>query len=406
VIIAALLKESLQAVWMNKLRSGLTILGMVMGITSVIAIVSAVEGMQSNMESVFATMGENSFQVTRFGIITSWEEYEKKRRRKIITRDLIEPIQEGCDACEEVGAEAYASATVKYESEVMRGVQIEGHTPNIYDISDFEVASGRYFSKEDERQRKSVAFIGVDVVTELFPETDPIGKQIRIVDRRYTVIGVAKKIGSLFGQPLDGFVYLPLSTMTKQFGERGERVNIRIKAVSKERLDEAMDQTRVVMRSHRHVQYDEEDDFTILTPDAILGFINNITKAFRFIVILLPTLSIVIGGIVIMNVMLVSVTERTREIGVRKSIGASSANIRSQFLYESLLLSIVGGVLGAAFGSLLGGVLLGLMDIDSNPTALAAILGVGISSFVGIVSGMYPAMKAARLDPIQALSYE
>ncbi len=400
------MREALVAVWSNKLRSGLTILGMVMGITSVIAIVSTVEGMQGNMESVFATMGENSFQVTRFGIITSWEEYEKKRRRKIITRDLIEPIKEGCDACEEVGAEAYAQATIKYKSEVMRGVNIEGHTPNIYDISDFEVASGRYFSEEDERQRKNVAFIGVDVVADLFPDSDPLGKQIRIVDRKYTIIGVAKKIGSLFGQPLDGFVYLPLSSMRKQFGERGDRVSIRIKAVSKERLAEAMDQTRVVLRSNRHVKYDEEDDFTLLTPDAILGFINNITKAFRFIVILLPTLSIVIGGIVIMNIMLVSVTERTREIGVRKSIGASRANIRSQFLYESLILSIIGGALGAGFGSLLGGFLLRWMDIEMNPTMLAAILGVGISTFVGIVSGMYPAMKAARLDPIQALSYE
>ncbi len=402
----ALLREAMSAVWGNKLRSGLTVLGMVMGITSVIAIVSAVEGMQSNMENVLATMGENSFQVTRFGIITSYSEYEEKSRRKIITRKLIRPIREGCEACEEVGAEAYASATLKYKSTSMRGVNIEGHTPNIFDISDFEVGSGRYFSEEDERLHKNVAFIGLDVVAELFPDTEPLGKPIYIGARKYIVIGVAKKIGSIFGQSQDGFAYLPLSTMRKQFGERGERVNIRIKAVSRERLEEAMDQTRVVMRSSRHVEYDEEDDFTILTPDAILGFINNITKAFRFIVILLPTLSIVIGGIVIMNIMLVSVTERTREIGVRKSIGASSSNIRTQFLYESLVLSIVGGILGATFGSLLGGVILQLMDISANPTMLAAILGVGISTFVGIVSGMYPAMKAARLDPIQALSYE
>jgi len=406
VITLALMHEALVAVWSNKLRSGLTILGMVMGITSVIAIVSAVEGMQGNMKSVFSSMGENTFQVTRFGIVTSWEEFQKKSRRKIITRELIEPIREGCEACAEVGAEAYASANIKYGSDIMRRVQIEGHTPNIFDISDFEVASGRYISEEDERLRKHVAFIGKDVREEFFADENPLGQMIRVGGRKYTVIGVAKKLGSLFGQSLDEFVYIPLATMKKNFGMQGERVSIKVKAKSRERLEEAMDETRVIMRSHRRVPYDAPDDFELLTPDAILGFINNITKAFRIIIISLPALSIVIGGIVIMNIMMVSVTERTREIGVRKSIGSSRSNIRSQFLFESILISLIGGVLGAALGIWLGGMLLQWMDISVTPTLLGALLGVGISSFVGIFSGMYPAMRAARLDPIKALSYE
>ncbi|MFQ5606957.1 MAG: ABC transporter permease [Candidatus Zixiibacteriota bacterium] len=407
MITPSLIREAISAVWGNKLRSGLTVLGMVMGITSVIAIVSTVEGMQGNMRDVFSTMGQNTFMVTRFGIITSWSEYEKKRRRKIITRDLIQPIREGCDDCEDVGAEGYASADVKYGSKTLRRVNIEGQTANHLSLRDVDVHSGRYFSEEEERNRKQVAFIGQDVVEDLFPDEDPVGKTVRINGRRYAVIGVADKVGSLFGQSMDLFVYMPLSTLRKNFGERGERVNLVVKARSPELTQEAMDQARVVLRSHRHVRYDEEDDFELLTPDAILGFINSITQAFRVILIALPFLSIVIGGIVVMNIMMVSVTERTREIGVRKSLGARQSNIRSQFLYESLTLSALGGVFGIVFGVSLGGwILSSLLDIYTTPTLLAIILGAGISTVVGLFFGIYPAMKAARMDPIKALSYE
>jgi len=377
-----------------------------MGITSVIAIISAVEGMQGKMENIFSSMGENTFEVDRFGIVTSWDEFQKKNRRKIITRDLIQPIREGCDACGEVGAVTQASANIKYKTDMMRRVNIQGQTPNMYDISDFDVADGRYLSDEDERLRRQVAFIGEDVRQEFFPQENPLGQQIRIGARKYTIIGVAKKLGSFLGQSLDEFAFIPLSTMRKNFGRQAEAVNIRVKAVSRERFEEAMDQTRVVLRSHRHVPYDAPDDFELLTPDAILGFINNITKAFRFIIISLPALSIVIGGIVIMNIMMVSVIERTREIGVRKSIGASQAHIRWQFLTESLVISLIGGILGAGLGYWVGGVMLERMKISISPSLLGLILGVGIASFFGIVSGMYPAMKAARLDPIKALSYE
>ncbi len=406
MITIALIREAISAVWGNKLRSGLTVLGMVMGITSVIAIVSTVEGMQSNMEDVFSTMGQNTFMVTSFGIVTSWSEYEKKRRRKIITREFIEPIKEGCDACEDVGAEAYANSNIKYGSKTMPRVQIEGQTANHLALRDVDVFRGRYFTEEDERSRRNVAFIGQDVVEDLFEDEDPLGKTIRIRRVRYKVIGIADTVGSLFGQSQDNFVYMPLSTLRKNFGERGVRVNLVVKAVSQERLEEAMDQTRVVMRSHRHVPYDEEDDFELLTPDAILSFINTFTRAFRIILIALPFLSIVIGGIVVMNIMMVSVTERTREIGVRKSIGARQSNIRSQFLFETLTLSAVGGLFGILFGMALGGAILSWMDIQAPPTMLAVILGVGISTIVGLFFGIYPAMKAARMDPIKALSYE
>ncbi|MCH7878366.1 MAG: ABC transporter permease [candidate division Zixibacteria bacterium] len=406
MITFAIMREALSAVWGNKLRSGLTVLGMVMGITSVIAIVSTVEGMQSNMEDVFSNMGQNTFMVTRFGIVTSWSEYEKKRRRKIITRDFIEPIKDGCDACEDVGAEGYANSNIKYGSKTMPRVSIEGQTSNHLAMRDVDVFRGRYFSEEEERGSKNVVFVGQDVVEDLFEGEDPLGKTIRIRRLRYTVIGIADKIGSLFGQSQDEFIYMPLSTLRKNFGEQGRRVNLVVKAVSRDRLEEAMDQTRVVLRSKRHVPYDEEDDFDLLTPDAILSFINTFTRAFRVILVALPFLSIVIGGIVVMNIMMVSVTERTREIGVRKSLGARQSHIRSQFLYETLTLSAVGGLFGILFGMTLAGAILSWMDIHTPTTMLAVYLGVGISTTVGLFFGIYPAVKAARLDPIKALSFE
>ena len=406
MITFAIMREALSAVWGNKLRSGLTVLGMVMGITSVIAIVSTVEGMQRNMEDVFSNMGQNTFMVTQFGLTTSWSEREKKRRRKIITRELIAPIKAGCDACEDVGAEGYANSNIKYGAKTMPRIHIEGQTSNHLALRDVDVFRGRYFSEEEERGSKNVVFIGQDVVEDLFEGEDPLGKTIRIRRLRYTVIGIADKIGSIIGQSMDEFVYMPLSTLRKNFGEQGRRVNLVVKAVSRDRLEVAMDQTRVVLRSKRHVPYDEEDDFDLLTADAILSFINTFTKAFRVILVALPFLSIVIGGIVVMNIMMVSVTERTREIGVRKSVGARQSHIRSQFLYETLTLSAVGGLFGILFGMTLAGAILSWMDIHTPTTMLAVYLGVGISTTVGLFFGIYPAVKAARLDPIKALSYE
>ncbi|MCH9030871.1 MAG: ABC transporter permease [candidate division Zixibacteria bacterium] len=403
----SLLKEAIAAIWVNRLRSFLTMLGMAMGVTAVIAIVSIVEGMQQEMEHVFKSMGQNTFMATRFGIVTSWNEYEKKRRRRKITRELIAPIKAGCDACDDVGAEGYARANAKYESIRMRRVYIEGHTSNLLSMKDMDVAQGRYLSEEDERRSSKVAFIGQDIVEKLFDGTDPLGKTIRLDNYKFTIIGVSERIGALFGNSQDAFIYMPLSTMQKLFKQRGNPINLIIKAVSAERRDEAMDQVRVVMRSNRHVAYEDEDDFELLSPEAILGFINDITKAFRSIIIALPALSIIIGGIVIMNIMMVSVTERTREIGVRKSVGAKRSHISAQFLYESLIQSLLGGGVGILLGIGIGRFFLGKMqDVPTDPTGVAIFLGFGIALVVGLFFGIYPAMRAARLDPIKALSYE
>ncbi|MDX9858469.1 MAG: ABC transporter permease [candidate division Zixibacteria bacterium] len=409
MVFLSLLTESVAALWANRLRSGLTILGMVMGVTSVIAIVSTVEGMQKSIEDVFASMGTNAFMVTRFGFNLTMEEYLERRRRKPLTRGLVDVIEDGCPDCRHIGAQGFAGADVKFGSRRLTGVEIQGQTPAIMDIQNIDVAMGRYLTEEDDVRRQRFAFIGAEIYEKLFDETgDPVGERIRVNAEEFTVIGVAEKLGnSDMIDGIDNFVAIPLSTHQKLFRQPGDPVMLYMDAASAEERERAMDQVRVVLRSARRLTYDDKDDFEVVTPEAILTFVNDVTRAFRVLLVSLPLLSIVVGGIVIMNIMMISVTERTREIGIRKSLGATRRHIMTQFLYESLALSLVGGLMGIAFGVKLGQVILrDLMGILMTPTTLGIILGFGISTGVGLFFGIYPALKAARLDPIKALSYE
>ena len=407
MIYLSLLSESVKALWLNKLRSFLTLLGMVMGVTAVITIVSTVEGMQQNLEDVFSTMGPNTVIVTRFGVGLSMNEYLERRRRKKLTRGLIPLIEQGCPDCKYVGAEGYAQDHIKYESKKVRRAQINGETPNILDMQDLDVALGRYLSWEDDRRHRQVAFLGNDIYERLFDNEDPLGKKIRVGNNEFMVIGVAEKIGTVFGQTLDDFISIPLSTKQKLYPQSGNPVNLIFSAVSMERREMAIDQVRVVLRSARQVPFSDKDDFSFVTAEAVLSFINDFTRAFRIILISLPLLSMVIGGIVIMNIMMISVTERVREIGIRKAIGAKSKHILIQFLYESLVLSIIGGAVGAGLGIWAGGeVLNSLMDIQHTPMMMAVLLGLTISTGVGLFFGVFPALKASKLDPVKALSHE
>ncbi|MBN1212209.1 MAG: ABC transporter permease [candidate division Zixibacteria bacterium] len=406
-VLYALTKEAFTALWANRLRSFLTILGVVMGVTSVIAIVASMEGLQTSIDRIFFSMGSNTFYVSRFGFNLDWNQYQQMLKRKKLTRGLIPIIEAGCPDCDEVGAEAYESDHVKYGSRRMRYVEIRGETPNLLSMRNLDITEGRYFNWEDDHRRRQVAFIGQTVKERLFRGEDPLGRKIKVGGQEFTIVGVAEKLDGPLVQGMDEFVAIPLATHQKLYRQPGNPVNLIISAVSLERRQQAIDQVRVILRSARQVPYEADDDFNIFTPDAILSFINDVTRAYRIIMISLPLLSIIIGGIVIMNIMMISVTERTREIGIRKSIGARKNYILVQFLYESLILSLLGGLCGIGLGYTIGRyILTSLLEINISPTWLAITLGFGISTSVGLFFGIYPAMKAARLDPIKALSYE
>jgi putative ABC transport system permease protein len=407
MVVGSLFRIALDALRAHRLRSGLTLLGIIIGVTSVMTIISALEGVAGAIEERLARMGPATFIVRRIGLPMSEEEFLEQIKRKPIDSEAADLIKDGCDLCEKIAMLNFYSARVKHQDRELRDITVLGTTYNYIDIVDLEVDQGRYHSQEDDFYRRPVVFIGETLRETFFEGVDPLGKEIRVGPTKYTVVGVAKKQGALFGQNQDDFVIIPISAFNKQFGVQNRGLRIVVKALSVDVLDEAMDQVRVVLRSQRHVPFDKPDDFGMITADTVLDLLNSITRIFRLGLVGISSISVVVGGIVVMNIMMVSVTERTREIGIRKSVGARQRHVLTQFLFESLILTLVGGLLGIVIGFFLAKMLMVLwIDMQIEPSMLAIIAGLTISTGTGLIFGIYPALKAARLDPIKALSYE
>jgi putative ABC transport system permease protein len=394
------------ALWANRLRSILTLLGVVIGVMSVITIISAIEGVMQGFQDEVSALGPSTFIITKFGIIRSDEEYFKALKRKNFTMDDVRAVERGCPDCEEVAARAFSRGSVKRGNLGLRQVLIGGSTANLLQIVDFQVAEGRYFTETEYDKKIQVAFIGPTLVDELFPGLDPIGRTFKIKGQTFTVIGVAKKRGSFLGNNQDNFAMIPLSTHIKIFGKPRQNFNLVIKSATVEGVLDTQDEVRSILRARRGVAYRADDDFSILTADNILAFISNITRIARIALIGISSIALVVGGIVIMNIMMVSVSERTREIGIRKSIGARRRNILHQFLFESLILSVGGGAIGTGLGIGIAMFLGSKISLHISPSLFAICAGLFISTGVGLFFGIYPAMKAAKLDPIAALRFE
>lgn len=408
MIVGSLFKISVSSLWANKLRTSLTLIGVIFGVTSVMTIISALEGMMEGIERDLDVLGPSTFFIQRIGMAMSEEEYLRKLRRKPIKPESAEMIREGSNHIAAVTARAYTRARVKYKDRAVRSVSIRGAEANLIDIVGLQIETGRFHMEEESATRRKVAFIGPDLRDDLFGvEVDCIGRQIKINGQPFVVVGVSKKRGSTFGgENKDRYVEIPFSTYLKIFGKSNYGYGLIAKADSVAVLDIAMDEARMVLRAKRHVPYNEEDDFDMLTADNILEVLNQITRIFRMGLIGISSISLLVGGIVVMNIMMVSVSERTREIGIRKAIGAKRKHILVQFLFEALVVTLGGGIIGIIGGYLIAEWLMSLIDMQIAPSTFAIISGLLISTSVGLFFGIYPAMRAARLEPVKALSYE
>ncbi len=398
------IKLALDAIRSHKLRSFLTLLGVIISVATLIAVVSVVEGMNFYIADRMANLGSNVFSVNRFGIINNLKDWVDAQKRKRITVDDMDAMRENMKLAKAVGGTSGNRADIKYGNQQLQDVNVRGVTPNMINISTETVNIGRYITESDYSRHGNAAFIGFDVADKLFPGLDPLGKEIYFRGQSFIIVGVAKALGSVFGQSQDNFVYIPLTTYMKLFDDnRFTSVSIQIQAVSAPLMLEAQDEARLLMRARRHVKWADKDDFGIVSSDAILTLFQNLTSAIVAVSFLVSGVFLVVGGIVVMNIMLAAVTERTHEIGIRKSLGARRRDILLQFLAESATLSTAGGALGVLFAWAGTMVMSATTPIPSKLPLTAVLVALLISTAVGLFFGIYPANKAARLDPIAAL---
>jgi putative ABC transport system permease protein len=396
------LAQCLSALRAHKMRASLTMLGLTMGVATLITVMTIVQGANLYVEQKIANLGTNVFQIARTPFaVTDFNIIIKALKYKKIEIDDMRAIEEGCAACKVVGATASATARARAGNKEVPDVNFYGQTPSMEDIDTRAVEFGRYFTVSEAEHHADVCVIGDTLVQQLFLGTDPIGKTIRVGNDEFVVVGVMEKIGSVLGQDQDNFVTVPLPVFLRIQGARTS-LTINVKT-STEDFEKGQDQAHLILRSRRHLSGKMDDDFFIGTKESYMSLWRSISTAFFGVFIMVSAISVVIGGIVIMNVMLVSVTLRRREIGVRRAMGATQKDILQQFMVESFLQCIAGGVTGIALGFLVALMLRTFTPFPASVQTWVAILGVILSSAVGLFFGIYPAMRASRLDPVVAL---
>lgn len=395
------------AISAHKLRAALTILGLTMGVAALVTVMTIVQGANVYVEQKIANLGTNVFRVAKTPFaVTDFTVYVKALKNKNLYPDDLAAVAERCRECEYVGASASSTLSVQYQNKQVDDTTIFGYTPNMAEIDTRTLDQGRYFTQTEDRRAAYICLIGAGLVDQFFPGVSPIGRVIRSGSQEFTVIGTFEKLGSVLGQDQDNFVVVPLASYLKIRGTRST-LTLEIKASGGERnFNAAQDEVRVILRSKRHDRPDQEDSFYIGTAQSYIALWQSISGSFFAVFVMVSSISAVVGGIVIMNVMLVSVTERTREIGVRRAVGATKSDILHQFLAEALIQCIVGGAIGIGIGFLCA---LALRTYTSFPASVklwVAMLGVILSSLIGLFFGIYPARKASGLDPVTALRKE
>ena len=401
------IKVALQSLWANKMRTILTIVGVVIGVASVIAVITLVNGANMFVVKKIARKGADTLTLTRLpAVIFSGEEYLKVNKRKDIVYDDYLYLQRTCTRCLALGAELSSTGTVVSGKQSSNNTTINGWTSNMQEISDLNVVEGRPLTPMDDMLGTHDVVIGYDIVDNVLPPADPIGQEIRVDGEVYTVVGVGERQGSTFGQSQDNYVDMPLSTYLHTHGEH-QSVSISAKSgMVPGALDAAIDQVRALMRARRHDRPGDEDDFSVSTNDTFISIWKQISETFATVIVGIAAISLVVGGVVIMNIMLVSVSERTREIGIRKALGAKRQDVMLQFLIESAAMALLGGLFGVIGGVTVAETVTHLVGFPSAIALWSVLLGLFVATSVGIFFGVYPAHKAAALDPIVALRAE
>jgi putative ABC transport system permease protein len=394
----------------HKLRSFLTLLGIILAVSTLIVVISVVQGANAYFAERIANLGTNVFYVQRYPILTNWKDWVRARKtHPKMGLDDYEYLREHLTLADMVGAREFQQGTARVGNEEFLGLSLRGVTPNMIGISPEKVARGRYITEAEYRTRAQVAFIGTDLVDRLFPLTDPVGKTMHINGYAFEVVGVAEKLGTAFGQSQDNFAYIPLSTLHKLVGKGPpdwSGVRVAVKASNPLVMEQAKEQARVLMRTRRGLKPNAEDNFGVVASESIQQIWENLMGGIFMGATLIVSVFLVVGGIVIMNIMLASVTERTREIGTRKAVGARRRDILVQFLVESSILAAVGGLIGVGLALGLNPVVESLVDLPTRMPWWSVALGVSLATSVGLFFGVYPAHKASRLDPIVALRAE
>jgi putative ABC transport system permease protein len=401
------IKLALQSLWQNKLRTVLTLIGMMISVASIIAVVTLVNGANAYVTTKFTRYGADVFTVSRMpALIFTASDYERYQRRKTILYDDFLYIRDNCQRCVGLGAQQATVAKVVRETHSVTDCTIRGYTWEMTTLQNLDIAEGRGFNPADEEHASKVAIIGTDIRDNLFPGIDPLGQELRVDGMPYTVIGVSEKQGSTFGQSQDNWVAVPLTAFMKTYGTQ-KSVTIYVKAGSAgPTLEAAGDEVRVLMRSKRHDAPGQPDSFELDINNTLVGFFSIVTASFGAVAGAIAFISLIVGGIVIMNIMLVSVTERTREIGIRKALGARGRDIQLQFLVESGTMAMVGGFFGVLGGIAVAQTVTLLIGFPSEVALWSVLLGLTMATSTGLFFGVYPARKAARLDPIVALRSE
>ena len=400
-------KLALQSLWANKLRTILTLIGVVMGVASVIMVITLVNGANRYVSTKLSGYGADVFTVTRMSsVIFSADDYFRFQKRKIVRIEDYQAIRDECTECAEVGALLSKSTNVFYNGHSSNNTQVRGYTWTMLGLNNIDIAIGRGFTQTDDDKGTHDAIVGYDIVDNILGDGDPIGKEIRVDGIPYTVVGVGDRQGKTLGQSQDNWVAVPITTYQQTYGYN-DSVDVYARAAGNaEVMERAKDEVRVLMRSRRHDAVGQPDDFELETNDTFLDIWKQISSLFTWVVLGIASISLVVGGIVIMNIMLVSVTERTREIGVRKALGARQRDVLLQFLIESATMATAGGAIGVLCGIAVAKLITVVIGFPTTVQLWSVLLGLFVAGATGIFFGVYPASKAAKLDPVVALRAE